>query len=520
MSSAQRVSASSPEATVPRAEYDALQAQVQSLKVQLDWFKRQLFGEKSEKRLRLDPARQADLLAALGESLPETGKPETAKIAYERRKPKQRGEACVTDKGLRFDETVPVEIIEVAAPELSGPEADQYIVIDEKITRRLAQRPGSYVVLEYRQPVLKHLPTQSLKTTSAPSAVFEGSLADVSLLAGMVVDKFAWHLPLYRQHQRLRAAGITLSRTTLTHYVQRSIELLRPVYDAQLRHMLQSRVLAMDETPHKAGRKGKGKLNAVWYWPLYGEDDEVCFTYSASRGRAHVDAVLKDFEGTLLTDGYAAYERFAANRPEVTHAQCWAHTRRCFERAEGSEPASVSEALAMIGELYRHEAELRQQQLEGQARQDYRTRHSLPIVECFFGWLHEQRNRLDLLPSDPFSKALVYAAEREASLRIFLGDPDVPIDTNHLERALRVIPMGRRNWLFNWTEVGARQVGVIQSLLVTCRLHGVDPYTYLVDVLQRISLHPARDIAELTPRRWKALFAANPLRSDLYGLGK
>ena len=520
MSSAQRVSASSPEATVPRAEYDALQAQVQSLKVQLDWFKRQLFGEKSEKRLRLDPARQADLLAALGESLPETGKPETEKIAYERRKPKQRGEACVTDKGLRFDETVPVEIIEVAAPELSGPEADQYTVIDEKVTRRLAQRPGSYVVLEYRQPVLKHLPTQSLKTTSAPSAVFEGSLADVSLLAGMVVDKFAWHLPLYRQHQRLRAAGITLSRTTLTHYVQRSIELLRPVYDAQLRHMLQSRVLAMDETPHKAGRKGKGKLNAVWYWPLYGEDDEVCFTYSASRGRAHVDAVLKDFEGTLLTDGYAAYERFAANRPEVTHAQCWAHTRRCFERAEGSEPASVSEALAMIGELYRHEAELRQQQLEGQARQDYRTRHSLPIVECFFGWLHEQRNRLDLLPSDPFSKALVYAAEREASLRIFLGDPDVPIDTNHLERALRVIPMGRRNWLFNWTEVGARQVGVIQSLLVTCRLHGVDPYTYLVDVLQRVSLHPARDVEELTPRRWKDLFADNPLRSDLDGLGK
>ena len=222
-----------------------------------------------------------------------------------------------------------MEVIEVAAPELSGPEADQYIVIDDKVTRRLAQRPGSYVVLEYHHPVLKHLPSQTLTTVAAPTAVFEGSLADVSLLAGMVIDKFAYHLPLYRQHQRLRDAGITLSRTTLTHYVQRAIELLRPIYDAQLQHVLRSRVLAMDETPHKAGRKGKGKLKAVWYWPIYGEDDEVCFTYSASRARQHVDILLETFEGTLLTDGYAAYERFAANRPEVTHAQCWAHYLEC-----------------------------------------------------------------------------------------------------------------------------------------------------------------------------------------------
>jgi transposase len=520
MSSAQTASVSSPHITVPRADYDALQAQVHSLKTQLDWFKRQLFGSKSEKRLMLDPAIQADLLAALGESLPERETPATETITYARRKPKQRSDDCVTHQGLRFDDNVPVEVIEVSAPELSGPEADRYIVIDKKITRRLAQRPGSYVVLEYRHPVLKHLPTQTLKTTPAPGAIFEGAMADVSLLAGLLIDKFAYHLPLYRQHQRLRAAGITLSRSTLTYYVQRAIELLRPIDDAQLAHLLMSRVLAMDETPHKAGRQGKGKLNQVWYWPIYGEADEVCFTCSDSRGRQHVDTLLKDFAGTLLTDGYAAYARFAAQRPEVTHAQCWAHTRRAFERAEPSEPEAVAQALDIIGTLYQHEAEIRKRKLEGQAKQDYRARHSLPVVDAFFGWLQEQRNRLDLVTSDPFSKALVYAAERAASLRIFLGDPDVPIDTNHLERALRVIPMGRRNWLFNWTEVGARHVGIIQSLLVTCRLHGIDPYAYLVDVLQRVSLHPARDVEDLTPRRWKALFADNPLKSDLAGLGK
>lgn len=103
-------------------------------------------------------------------------------------------------------------------------------------------------------------------------------------------------------------------------------------------------------------------------------------------------------------------------------------------------------------------------------------------------------------------------------MSVFLCDPDVPIDTNHVERNLRAIPMGRKNWMFCWTEVGAEQVGIIQSLLTTCRLQGVKPYTYLVDVLQRVALHPARDIEELTPRLWKEHFAANPLRPPLEGV--
>ena len=93
------------------------------------------------------------------------------------------------------------------------------------------------------------------------------------------------------------------------------------------------------------------------------------------------------------------------------------------------------------------------------------------------------------------------------------------IDTNHLERALRAIPMGRKAWLFSWTELGAKYVGIVQSLIVTCRLHQIDPYDYLVDVLQRVGQHPASHVCtELTPRLWKQHFAANPLRSALHNL--
>jgi hypothetical protein len=118
------------------------------------------------------------------------------------------------------------------------------------------------------------------------------------------------------------------------------------------------------------------------------------------------------------------------------------------------------------------------------------------------------------------TKALAYVNRRRAALEVFLTDPDVPVDTNHLERTLRVIPMGKKNWMFCWTELGAKQVGIIQSLISTCRLHQVDPYDYLVDVLQRVGQHPAAQVAQLTPRLWKALFAQNPLRSDLHHLGQ
>ena len=109
--------------------------------------------------------------------------------------------------------------------------------------------------------------------------------------------------------------------------------------------------------------------------------------------------------------------------------------------------------------------------------------------------------------------------DREHELRVFLADPCVPLDTNHVERGLRRIPMGKKNWLFCWTELGAEHVGIIQSLISTCRLHDINPYTYLVDVLQRVSIHPASRVKELTPRLWKQHFADNPLRSDLYDSG-
>ena len=485
----------------------------ESLKQQLNWFKRQLFGEKSEKRLLIDNPDQMDLGEIL-KTPSDTPPPATETITYERRK-KKRSEDCLTDEGLRFDDRVPVEVIELPAPELQREDGNQYEVIDYKVTRKLAQRPGSYVVLEHRRPVVRHRPTQTLTTVAAPSGIFDRSIADVSLLAGMLIDKFAFHLPLYRQHQRMALSGITLSRATLTNLVYRSIELLKPIHNALLESVLKSRILAMDETPVKAGRKEKGKMQKAWFWPVYGEQNEVAFTLSLTRSTRHIEPLLKGFEGVLLTDGYGVYDSYCKKHPGITQAQCWVHTRRYFDRAKDDEPEAVHHALELIGKLYRIEKRLRGSNSGGEQKRHIRQDESKPLVDEFFHWCHQERQRPELTKTNPLSKALAYAENHQPSLRVFLDDPDVQMDTNHLERLLRCIPMGRKNWLFSWTEAGAEHIAIIQSLLVSCRLQNIDPYKYLVDVLQRVSQHPARQVDELIPRNWKERFGKNPLKAPL-----
>lgn len=483
---------------------------------QIEWFRRQIFGRKSERLIpEPDPAQ-----LPLGETFPVPGPPpERQPIAAHTRRVARAGGPESAEELPFFDESkVPVQTIVLMPDTVRGLSADSYEIIGEKVTYRLAQRPGSYQVLKYRRPVAKLKASAQIHTVPAPAGIFEGSRADVSFAAGLLVDKFAWHLPLYRQHQRLQAAGITVSCPWLTQIAQRTISLLEPIHTAQFESIRASRVIAMDETPIKAGRAGHGKMKTGYFWPVYGEHEEVCFPFHPSRSGQFVAQALglaRSKDSVLLSDGYAAYERYA-KQTGLTHAQCWAHTRRGLFEAEAADPAAVREGLEQIGALYAIEEQIRLLDLTGEGKQLHRLTHSKPLVECFFDWVDAQLDRGGLTPANPLTQALAYARERRAGLEVFLTDPDVPIDTNHLERALRVIPMGRKSWLFCWTELGAKQVGIVQGLLVTCRLHGIDPYTYLVDVLQRLAEHPASRIAELTPRLWKQHFASNPLRSDIH----
>ena len=250
---------------------------------------------------------QGNLLAGLGVLAPPPKDTPTETITYQRRK--KTRDAAVNDSGLRFDDTVAVHTIHVSDPAIDCIPQDQREVIGEKISYRLAQRPGSYLILKYVRPVIKRKDTQAIMSACAPGNVLENSSVDVSFLAGMLIDKFCYHLPLYRQHQRLAQCGIQVSRSSLTNWAGRGIDLLEPIVDAQYGHVLQSRVLAMDETPLKAARKRKGKMHQGYLWPMHGDADEIVFRYAPSREHCHVQTLLGEFQGTLLSDGYEAYVR-------------------------------------------------------------------------------------------------------------------------------------------------------------------------------------------------------------------
>ena len=495
-----------------------LASTVQSLQAQLEWFQRQTFGTKSERLWVLENAEQlalGEVLAPPSETVPAKERLVAAHTRRESQKDAAVGEA---ESVPFFDEArVPVETIELPDPQTEGLSPDEYEVITQKVSYRLAQRPGSYVILRYLRTVTKRRDTQTMSCAPAPVGVIEGSRADVSFVAGLLVDKFAYHLPLYRQHQRLQGSGIQVSRPWLTQLSQQSIALLEPIYDAQFDSIRSDRVKAMDETPIKAGRKEPGKMKVGYFWPVYGGHDEVCFPFLPSRAAESVRRLLGVDHtpgSVILTDGYAAYASYA-KKIGIAHALCWSHSRREFVDAQSTEPQGVLEALRQITALYAIEDEIRRLGLTGEVKKLHRLTHSKSHVEAFFAWVDQRLEEHGLRPTTPFTKALNYVRERRLGLEMFLTDPDVPLDTNHLERVLRAIPMGRKNWNFCWTEMGAKQVGIVQSLIVTCRLHSIDVYTYLVDVLQRIGQHPASRVAELTPRQWKQHSSSNPLRSDL-----
>ena len=238
------------------------------------------------------------------------------------------------------------------------------------------------------------------------------------------------------------------------------------------------------------------------------------FPFASSRAYHHVKQFLGDFEGTLVTDGYGAYGAYAETRVDAVKQQnCWTHTRRKFEEQLDKYPVLVKEPLDLIGRMYKIEKEFRSQ--PPSELLVARCTHTRPLVNAFWLWCEQTLEDPALTPTHPIRKAINYAVERRECLEVFLDDPLVPIDTNDVECALRRIKLGQKNWLFSWTETGAHNVGIVNSLIATCQLHGISPLVYLVDILQRIDTHPADRIHELMPRLWKEFFADAPMTGGI-----
>ncbi len=497
-----------------QAKTEELQAKTEELQTKLDWFQKQLFGVKSERRMleAMSPSDQlwlGEQMLEVPEQPPtdeETAADIEAKGRPKRKKKPPRCEESLSSR-LHFDESVPVEEVVIKDPTLEALPKSEVTIIGQDVTYKLAQR-SPYVVIKTIRTTWKRKGEDGAQKVSLPTVV-ERSIADVSFLAGLAVDKHCHHLPLYRQHQRLEQSGVHIERSTLTRLLQRVAEMCELAYNSQTSSILASKVITMDESPTPAGRLGK-KMKKGYFWALYGDKDEVAFVYSPTRSRKVIDKYLEGFQGTLQSDGYRAYESFCKKNQGVCWAGCWAHTRRKFIEAESKEPEKVAKILEEFRELYKVEDRGRDKPPNLGKMRD---KESRPIVDRLFTYFKAELSESSLLPSNKFVQALEYAIKHEAPLRVFLENPEVEIDTNHIERAIRYPVMGRKNWMFHSTENGARHSAILYSLLLTCSLQGVNPRTYLIDILQRMDVHPGKAINELTPRLWASTVNGAPMRS-------
>ena len=338
----------------------------------------------------------------------------------------------------------------------------------------------------------------------APARLIEGGLPTDAAVAQVLVSKYADHLPLYRQAQILARQGLTLDRSTLADWVGRAGFLLRPVHERLLVVLKTSQKLFADETTAPVLDPGRGRTKTGQLW-AYARDDRpwggtdppgVAYVYAPDRKAERPIAHLAGFRGVLQVDGYGAY-KVLADRGEVRLAFCWSHVRRRFYELAQAGPAPIaSEALARIAALYKVEGEIRGRSPE--QRRAVRQARSRPVTEAFKPWLRE---KLALVSQkSKLAEAIRYVLSRWAGLGLFLDDGRVELDSNVVERSIRPLALTRKNALFAGSDGGAEHWAVVASLIETCKLVGVEPQTYLTDVITRIVAgHPNSRIDELLP---------------------
>jgi hypothetical protein len=248
-------------------------------------------------------------------------------------------------------------------------------------------------------------------------------------------------------------------------------------------------------------RKKEGETHRGYYWVYQNSINKlVLFDYQEGRGREGPSEILKDFSGYLQTDGYVGYEVFA-KRPGVTLIHCMAHARRMFHEALDNNKELAEYALKQIQLLYAIEKHCREKALSFDEVKAVRKAEALPVLQSLGEWMIEQY--VNVLPKSAIGKALGYSIERWERLSEYVNDGRLNIDNNPVENSIRPVALGRKNYLFAGSHEAAKRSGMLYSLLGTCKMHGIEPYAWLKDVLHRIADHPVNRISELLPHRYK-----------------
>jgi transposase len=479
-------------------ELTRVQRENASLRHQLDLLCQRLFGKKSE---RVSPDQLRLAFAQLANE-PKADAEPIEMDSGERPGPGRRRR--IPPPGRRpLPEALPRQRVEIDLPE-----ADKICTcghrktrIGEAVTEKLEYVPASLRVIETAR--LKYACPhchEGVVEAPAPPQALEKSRAGEGLLAHVMVSKYVDHLPLYRLERIFLRQGVDLSRTTLCGWVADVASALTPIGDELRRQVTAATYLQTDDTPvtilEASGGSRKGRL---WTY-LDPIRRQVVFDATPTHERDGPEAFLASFAGDLQADAYTGYDALYATG-RMREIGCWAHARRGFVEALTTDVRAAL-TVALIQQLY--DVERAGAELSPEARRDLRRAQSVPLLAK----IAVERDQLaqTVLPKSPLGDGLRYLTNQWAALQRFVDDGRLAIDNNRAENQLRVVALGRKNWLFAGSFEGARRAALLYSLVQSCALVDVPPFEYLKDVLLRVATHPQQRIGQLTPKGWAETF--------------
>ena len=398
-------------------------------------------------------------------------------------------------------EELPRVDVEVLPPEVQKKGTDAFVRIGEDVTETVERRPASLVVVRTHKP--KFVPKERKRNAETavlqappPELPIDRALAGPGLLADTVVRRWQDHLPLHRLERIYGREGLNLARSTICGWHEALAELVKPLVDAMWADTRGAPYLCTDATGVLV--QARNKCRRGHFWVVIAPERHVLFAYTAKHDGAAVDELLASYQGYLVADAHTVFDHLY-KRGTLIEVGCWAHVRRYWFKALDTDAERARKALAFIGGLFRIERALAA--ASPGARLEARRAESRPIVDGFFTFCKEEKARV--LDETPTAKAVGYALNQRVALQRFLDDGQLPIHNNGSERALRREAIGRKNWLFVGSDEAAEVNAAFVSLLASCQLHNIEPWTYLRDLFCLLPSWPFRRVLELAPANWK-----------------
>ena len=491
---------------------ESLQSRIKELTAQIAWLNRQLFGRKSEKLPIIDP-NYPDLFAGM---LPENAQQiadahdeaveKIVKTKEERRQEK---------KNRIMMEDLPVLEQVILTPD--NLDTDLYKKIGQEVTRIVEHKPGQLYIKE----IIREKWGLKDNTVAAPNGmsgvliapmpllpIYKG-IAGASLLAEILLQKYEYHMPYYRQIKQYSHLGMKgLTESTVDGWFKQTMELLKPLYEVLKAEVMKADYIQADETTTPVMNKDTHKAAKEYLWMVRAVMERLVLFYydQGSRAGAVIESLANryNFKGYLQCDGFAGYETAFKTNSDVRLLNCMVHIRRHLEQALDENRPMAEHGLSEIQHLYKIEHMCDEENLTPEERKTRRNELARPIMEAMKLWMETEGVKYS--ESSQIGKAITYAYTRWDNMMRYLEDGRLLLDNNLAENEIRPITLGRKNYLFCGNHEAAQNMAVVCSLLATCRNHNINPRDYLNDVISQMPYHTKashEELLQLLPHKWK-----------------